>query len=82
MKIDPALVVFQQDELRPHLTDSFQKNLITTFPINKRRRIKANAKSIIIYLCPNCKRNDNGTKMIQCETCMNWYHVSCISVEP
>jgi hypothetical protein len=30
-EIDPALVAFQQDELRLHLIDSFQKNLITPF---------------------------------------------------
>ena len=32
----------------------------------------------ILYYCPVCKNEDNGTKMVECETCGNWCHEECV----
>lgn len=33
-----------------------------------------------LWICPNCNRPDDGTMMIGCDKCDDWYHYSCVGI--
>ena len=79
-KIDPVTLVFRQDEMRSHLQECFEKQKLQPFPILKTRRPKLSCIStVVIYICLICRSVDDGSKMVYCEECKNWFHDSCIS---
>ena len=76
---DPTQVIFNQEDMRSHLVECFQRKNMEPFPVLKRKRVKMKvAKTISIFICPVCKKLDNGTTMVECEICDKWYHNSCI----
>ena len=32
------------------------------------------------YICPQCDKPDNGTPMIGCDKCDQWYHWQCVGI--
>jgi len=32
------------------------------------------------YICPQCEKPDNGTPMIGCDKCDQWYHWQCVGI--
>ena len=32
------------------------------------------------YICPQCEKPDDGTPMIQCDKCDQWYHWQCVGI--
>lgn len=32
------------------------------------------------YICPQCEKPDNGTPMIGCDKCDEWYHWQCVGI--
>ena len=57
--VDPVTVVFDNEELRPHLAK------VTPFPVKKRRRPAdpvASVQDCLIYCC--CRLIDAGEKMV------------------
>ena len=80
--VDPTSVVFDQNELRSHYLDCLEKQNVKDFPVLKHRRIAAKFKHldhILIYCF--CRCSDDGTKMVVCEQCQEWYHYRCINKE-
>ena len=76
---DPVNLVYNQQELRIHLYQCFENEIIEKFPIFKGKRIKKRISEELTYLiyC-KCRLPDDGTKMVQCDKCLEWYHVKCI----
>ncbi|KAH9510176.1 hypothetical protein Btru_043652 [Bulinus truncatus] len=33
-----------------------------------------------IWICPACKKPDDGTEMVGCDQCDNWYHWPCVGI--
>ncbi len=33
-----------------------------------------------IWICPSCKRQDDGSPMIGCDLCDDWYHFICVGI--
>jgi len=33
-----------------------------------------------VWICPNCARQDDGSPMIGCDTCDDWYHWLCVGI--
>ncbi|CAG2105073.1 unnamed protein product [Medioppia subpectinata] len=33
-----------------------------------------------VWICPECKRPDDGSPMIGCDTCDEWYHYECVGI--
>ena len=82
LDIDPLCVVFDQEQLRPHLVKSLETGAISSFPILKKRRpatrvSKVETCSIYCY----CRLPDNGEKMVCCDNCEEWFHVRCINTK-
>ncbi|ESN95660.1 hypothetical protein HELRODRAFT_86461, partial [Helobdella robusta] len=34
----------------------------------------------IVWICPTCGFPDNGTPMIGCDRCDDWYHWVCVNI--
>ena len=65
---DPTTVVFHQDDMRPHLQEIFEKKIISTFPIiRKRKPVHSVVKVLTCEVFCHC-RLDMG-KMICCDRC-------------
>ena len=78
--LDPASFVFRQEDMRAHIVECFEKGKMSHFPVTKTRRHTSQVEKVItIFICPRCKKTDDGTQMVQCESCFNWYHGSCVS---
>ena len=77
--IDPATVIFRQEEMRAHFIQCIEERKMKPFPVAKARRHQNPViKEIHIYSCPICCCGDNGSTMVQCDGCNNWYHVTCV----
>ena len=76
----PSCVVFNQQELRPHLLNSFECGTVSAFPVLKQRR----PASMIckMEICPvycYCRLPDSGEVMTCCDGCDEWFHNQCIN---
>jgi len=79
---DPAKLVYNQQELRIHLMQCFEKEFMEKFPVSKKRKLrnKRISKEIVCNIYCSCRLPDyeDGSKMIMCENCKEWYHEGCI----
>ena len=78
---DPTSVVFNQKELRLHLVKMLEANTLSLFPVLKTRRPAE--RVIKIQQCPVfciCRLPDNGEEMVSCDTCEEWFHLSCLNI--
>lgn len=79
---DPALLVFDQNNLRRHLGECFEAGYIQLFPVVKKRRIKDRVKKekVLPIYCSCRLPENNDYPMVQCDTCNEWYHFECTGV--
>ena len=76
---DPTTVAFNQDDMRPHLLEIFEKKIISTFPIKKKRKpVNSVIKVLTCEVFCHCRLTDMG-KMICCDKCLRWFHTDCIN---
>ena len=78
-EVDPATLLFEQNEMRTHLANCFMRQHLTQFPTKKTLRTTNSILSTVtVYVCPACKLTGNGIDMVQCEQCEIWYHNPCV----
>jgi hypothetical protein len=76
---DPTTVTYDQDEMRSHILNCFEKKNLLPFPSKERRRklssnvLKTETFKIYCY----CRLPDDGSKMVCCDKCEQWHHISC-----
>lgn len=81
-KQDPECIVYDHNGLRLHLKECFDKGIIEPFPISKKRRIKNRIvmeEVCLIYCLCRLPEPEDGSKMIGCDGCMEWFHQKCLS---
>ena len=81
-KEDPAYVIYDQQELRTHLKDSFDRGFINKFPISKKRRLSKRITIEDVYpIYCSCRlpEPEDGSHMVQCDNCSEWYHRRCLT---
>ena len=66
--------------MRSHLLQCIEKGEMKPFPASSGREHKQPAKEVIPIYC-TCRLIDDGTRMIECAQCREWYHVGCVDVE-
>ena len=78
--IDPATLSFDQQQMRSHLVSCIESEHIMPFPTRGVRRNlrKPQVKYIAVYCI--CRLIDDGTPMVQCATCNDWFHTGCVQV--
>ena len=60
--------------MRVHLAQCLKLEL---FLIAKNLKRSKGSKVVTIYVCMICKKVDDGTVMVECETCKHWFHKRC-----
>ena len=75
-------MVFDKTMLRPHLVECFEKSL-RPFPISKRQRVAQAivAEQVCLVYCLCRLPEHQGSMMIQCNKCHEWYHSECINTD-
>lgn len=93
-QIDPATRVYDQKLLRPHLLACLQEGQITPFPAQEVTRInplkvrmRIYCKCRLPYVMEHLKKKEvnldnDDSKMIECDTCDEWFHEVCINIDP
>jgi len=77
---DPATRVFDQSQMRQHMITCFNNRKITAFPERSMKRVVKKSKQEVIEVYCVCRLPDDGSVMIQCSRCEEWYHPSCVRV--
>lgn len=78
--IDPVSVTFVQSEMRPHLLFCIEKQVMSMFPYKHRNsnlKTTSNRTELLPVYC-TCRLPDDGSKMVECCSCLEWYHVDCV----
>ena len=71
---------YDQQSMRPHLLGAIDKRQLQPFPTQgKRKPKKPTVQRVPIYCV--CRLIDDGSQMIECNCCGEWFHTSCIKVE-
>ena len=80
----PEEFQFNQHEMRKHLCRCFEKGRMEMFPVVRQRRLRKKmirSTQKVPVFC-KCRMPVMGERMVECTTCKQWYHVSCVSVLP
>ena len=78
---DPTMKVFDQKKMRKHLITCLENAKITPFPehsLKRARALKKSQEEVPVYCI--CRLPDDGSVMVQCEKCSEWYHTSCVQI--
>lgn len=77
---DPTKPVYDQSSMHNHLLECIERGRMIPFPSKPGRNPeKAVEKSVSIHCV--CRLIDDGTKMIECASCQEWFHIVCVRVE-
>ena len=75
-------VSFNQSKMRAHLLECFENRKMAPFPSclsNVKTLKKSQTLKVFVYC--TCRLPDFYDKtMIQCDSCKNWYHATCVKV--
>ena len=77
---DPAKRIYDQAAMRNHLVKCIEKGRVSPFPSSTCRKPGKSYTTTVPVYCV-CRMIDDGTKMIECAKCKEWYHLACIEVE-
>lgn len=78
---DPVLLHYDQTKIRKHLVQCFETENIIEFPSTTCSRAHNQPINKVYPIYCICRQIDDGTKMIQCDTCSHWFHFTCINVD-
>ena len=77
---DPSTLTFEQKSMRSHLLRAFKMRSLTPFPSTPTvKRAPISWKESVKVYC-ECRCPDDGSRMLQCKSCQEWYHINCTNV--
>ena len=79
---EPGKFFFDQSVMRRHLKNCLESENMSLFPVKRTRRGEGKVKSedSIEVFCECRMPPLPGVDMVQCSSCEEWFHVSCVSV--
>ena len=77
---DPSKVLYHQPSMRSHLLNCISSEQITPFPERAVRRKVQKPRTELLPVFCICRLPDNGKTMVQCESCMEWFHAACVGL--
>lgn len=79
---EPAKVHYDYSQMRNHFLSCLLQKKFTTFP--SKAVVYNPGKQFLtgfnIYC--SCRLPDNGDKMVRCDHCKEWYHFTCVGLDP
>lgn len=79
---NPVNLIYNQQNMRIHLEQCFEKGMLEKFPFSKTRRItKQFSSETEVFVYCKCRLPDSGGRMIECDDCQEWYHIECTCVQ-
>ena len=81
----PADVSFNQKQMRSHLYTCLSDGVMSPFPeVSRAREFLPHPtdRSLNIKVYYTCKLPEYDSFMIECESCKQWYHCSCVKIAP
>lgn len=82
LKRDPTTVVFDKDELRPHLVEVLQSGKVDMFPIKLQGRPVNRIQRLLtckVYCLCRLPEWSHGDTMISCNKCQERFHLECLA---
>ncbi len=78
----PENVIFDQKKMRKHTVQCLQSGRMELYPVLNLRAVRFSVNSVAHYdLYCSCKVSFCAQdKMIQCNTCLIWYHFECLNM--
>ena len=73
---DPTSLFFTNP--RAHLQRCFQECTMSPFPAQDRQSMRDYLRQISVEVYCVCRGIDDGTRMIACDSCGEWYHQACV----
>jgi len=77
---DPETFVYNQSIMRKHLEQCLSNAKMTPFPVIKVRR-GGNPRYDEVDVYCLCRSIDDGSPMVCCDKCSEWFHLSCIGAK-
>ena len=78
--LDPCTLSFEHAKMRDHYLNCIRAGILLPFPLrSKRRRINRPQLQRVPIFCI-CRLPDDGTQMVQCHKCEDWFHTKCVRV--
>ena len=74
---NPSKVNFIQHRFRDHLIHCLEKGLPECFPASRRGRKNGLSETHNIPVFCHYRQPDDGSRMIECSKCKQWYHDDC-----
>ena len=74
-------VTFEQNAMRRHLLECFERRQLSAFPIALGAVNKNPAKHLFVHVFCVCQLPESyDSNMIQCDKCSLWYHFKCMNL--
>ena len=71
---------YDQQAMRDHLLRALDMGELARFPtLGQRSPDKPVTQRIHVYCI--CRLTDDGSEMIQCSTCDEWFHTFCVNID-
>ena len=79
---DPVVSVWKDEVMRNHLLECLESGKLTRFPRLRERRIMLGTRvrktQTVEVLCICRTMNEKTRPMIECESCLKWFHKDCM----
>ena len=78
---NPCKVTYDQSKMREHFLQCIEEGKMAPFkfPIRGQSRVRRfRSENVDIYCV--CRLPDDGSQMIQCTSCHEWFHTGCVRV--
>ena len=76
----PTSVTFEQSKICEYFLACLEKKCVMPFPIRRQRRHVSPAHMETVNIYCVCHLTDDGSQMIQCNHCHEWFHTKCVRV--
>ena len=77
---DPVTFVYNQSIMRKHLEQCLSNAKLMPFPVIKARR-GGNPRYDEVDVYCLCRSVDDGSPMVCCDKCTEWFHLSCVNAK-
>ena len=79
---DVTTLNFLQQQMRQHLTQCFEQQKLSPFPLEAcKRGRRRQDQNVTVQLYCTCNMPESfDVNMIMCDVCLSWFHFSCVNL--